>query len=97
MLIPPDGGVESGQKWHLRHFGELWGDVSDSAAAESDAVLFRVRTYEEFAAFCTGKGRDKPLADFTNETPKYVVPTTLEELDWLDSSLVDGGRDGRCA
>jgi dihydrofolate reductase len=53
-------------------------------------MLLGRRTYEEFATFWPHQGGNEPLAQFMNETPKYVVSTTLEELDWSNSSLLDG-------
>lgn len=36
------------------------------------------------------QGSEVPLADFMNETPKYVVSSTLDTLEWGPSSLVRG-------
>jgi len=90
MLITLDGVVESPEKWHAPYFDDELGDMIDSAAAESDAMLLGRRTYEEFATFWTSLGSKESLAEFMNGKPKYVASTTLQELDWSNSSLVDG-------
>jgi dihydrofolate reductase len=88
VLMALDGVVESPEKWHFRYFDDEMGEIIDAAAARSDAMLLGRRTYEEFAAFWPSQGRDVPLADYMNDTPKHVVSTTLTELDWANSSLV---------
>jgi dihydrofolate reductase len=82
--------VESPEKWHLRYFDDEMGEIIDSAAAQSDAILLGRHTYEEFAAFWPAQDGDEPMADYMNETPKYVVSTTLTALDWANSSLITG-------
>jgi dihydrofolate reductase len=67
--------------------------ASQSAAmAASDAMLLGRVTYEEFAAFWpfqVGSDEDQQIADYMNNTPKYVVSTTLEEpLEWQNSTLI---------
>ncbi len=61
----------------------------NSGLAGKDAILLGRRTYLEFADFWPG--REGPMADFLNETPKYVVSSTLETLEWGPASLI--GRD----
>jgi hypothetical protein len=60
--------------------------------AASDAMLLGRVTYEEFAAFWpfqVGSDENQQIADYMNNTPKYVVSTTLEEpLEWQNSTLI---------
>ena len=90
ILMTLDGVVESPEKWHLRYYDDELGEIIDEAAANSDAMLLGRRTYEEFAAFWPSQNGNEPMADYMNDTPKYVVSTTLTELDWRNSSLVSG-------
>jgi dihydrofolate reductase len=90
VLMSLDGVVESPEKWQVRYFDDEMGELIDTAATQADAMLLGRHTYEEFAAFWPTQGSDVPLADYMNGTPKYVVSTTLSELDWPNSTLVDG-------
>jgi dihydrofolate reductase len=47
-------------------------------------------TYEEFASYWPYQNSaDQPFTDYLNNTPKYVVSTTLEEpLEWQNSTLI---------
>jgi dihydrofolate reductase len=63
--------------------------VSDQLAA-SDTMLLGRRTYEEFAAFWPGQGDDVPLAAEINGVRKLVASTTLQDVDWQNSELIQG-------
>jgi dihydrofolate reductase len=56
-------------------------------------LLGRV-TYEEFASYWpeqTSDGEAGEIADFMNDTPKYVVSSTLKSADdWKNTTLIDG-------
>jgi dihydrofolate reductase len=82
--------VESPEKWHLRYFDDEMGEIIGAAAAQSDAMLLGRRTYQEFADFWPTQGSEDPMADYMNNTPKHVVSTTLDTLEWANSSLVNG-------
>jgi dihydrofolate reductase len=90
LFITLDGVVEAPERWQSRYFDDEMGEAIESAAAESDALLLGRRTYEEFAAFWPSQNDDVPLAGYMNGTPKYVVSTTLDALDWDNSRLVIG-------
>jgi dihydrofolate reductase len=55
---------------------------------ESDALLLGRVTYEGFAAAWPARSGD--LADKMNSMPKFVASTTLEDLDWENSTLIRG-------
>jgi dihydrofolate reductase len=57
---------------------------------QADAILLGRRTYLEFAELWPSQGSSVPMADFLNNTPKYVVSSMLDTLDWGPSSLVRG-------
>jgi dihydrofolate reductase len=83
-LVSLDGVMEAPETWHLTYFNDEMGEAIGAAMAEADAFLFGRVTYEEFAAFWPSQsGDDQEFADYMNNTPKYVVSTTLEEsLKW---------------
>jgi dihydrofolate reductase len=83
-LVSLDGVMEAPETWHLTYFNDEMGEAIGAAMAEADAFLFGRVTYEEFAAFWPSQsGDDQEFEDYMNNTPKYVVSTTLEEsLKW---------------
>jgi dihydrofolate reductase len=89
-LVTLDGVIEAPETWHLPYFNDEMGEAIGAAMADSDAMLFGRVTYEEFAAFWPSQGgEDQEFADYLNNTPKYVVSTTLEEpLQWNNSTLI---------
>ena len=91
FFISLDGVVEAPQDWHFPYFDDEMGAVVAEAMAASDAFLLGRRTYEEWAAYWpTEAAADSPMAGPMNDTPKYVVSTTLEEVGWQNSTLLDG-------
>lgn len=54
----------------------------------SDALLLGRVTYEGFAK--AWPQRDGEFADKMNTMPKHVASTTLDELDWENSTLIEG-------
>ena len=60
-----------------------------AATERSKAILLGRRTYEMFEpAWSTRTAEDDPGAPFFNETPKYVVSSTLEKVDWNNSTVL---------
>jgi dihydrofolate reductase len=57
--------------------------------AEEDAILLGRVTYQEWAAYWP-TSTDEPYASHINNTPKYVVSTTLDKVEWKNSTLIKG-------
>jgi dihydrofolate reductase len=57
----------------------------------SDALLLGRVTYEGFAAAWPERGGDGGFADKFNSMPKHVVSSTLTDLEWNNSHVVDPG------
>jgi dihydrofolate reductase len=55
---------------------------------ESEALLLGRVTYEGFAA--AWPARSGPFADKMNSMPKFVVSSTLQELEWDNSTPIRG-------
>jgi dihydrofolate reductase len=91
-FVSLDGVMESPEKWHFPYFNDEMGEAIGAAMAAADAMLLGRVTYQEFAAYWPGvSSEDQPFADHMNNTPKYVVSTTLEEpLEWQNSALIKG-------
>lgn len=91
FFISLDGVVEAPQTWHFPYFDDEMGAAVGEAIAASDAFLLGRRTYEEWAAFWpTEAAAESPMAGVMNETPKYVVSTTLDSVEWQNSTLLQG-------
>jgi dihydrofolate reductase len=90
LFMSLDGVVESPGEWGFQYATEeMWKEIS-AGVAQADAILLGRRTYEQFAAMWPGQGSDVPMADFLNNTPKYVVSTTLTTLEWQPATLIKG-------
>ncbi len=91
-IVSLDGVVESPEKWHFPYFNDEMGEAIEAAMAAADAMLLGRVTYEGFAAFWPsqeGSDEDQEITAYMNNTPKYVVSTTLEEpLKWNNSTLI---------
>jgi dihydrofolate reductase len=86
-----DGVMESPDKWHFPYFDDKMGEAVGSQMAEADAMLLGRVTYEEFASYWPQQPNETPGAEFMNGVTKYVVSTTLDNVDaWQNSTLIDG-------
>jgi hypothetical protein len=91
FFISLDGVVEAPQNWHFPYFNDEMGAVVGEAIAASDTFLLGRRTYEEWSAFWPHQDAAvNPMAAAMNETPKVVVSTTLDQVEWQNSTLLDG-------
>ncbi|MEZ0075942.1 dihydrofolate reductase family protein [Planotetraspora sp. GP83] len=89
FFVSLDGVVEAPQDWHFPYFNEELGEAVGSQAAGADTMLLGRRTYEEFAAYWPHQTTaEDPLADQMNNTPKLVVSSTLDKLDWQNTTVI---------
>ena len=91
-LVSLDGVMESPEEWAFSYSNDEMEEENASGMAASDALLLGRVTYEELAAYWPYQNSaDQPFTDYLNNTPKYVVSTTLEEpLEWQNSTLIKG-------
>jgi dihydrofolate reductase len=81
----PTGGFTHGG-WAVPYFNdEMIGQMADSAPYE---LLLGRGTYEIFAAHWPYD--EGPIADHLNGTRKHVASTTLERVEWSNSTLITG-------
>lgn len=84
----PTGGFTHGG-WSANYWDDALGEwVGPYMARPADLLLGR-RTYEIFAAhwpYIT----DDPMADGLNNARKYVASTTLDKVEWNNSTLLEG-------
>jgi dihydrofolate reductase len=90
LFISLDGVVEAPETWHFPYFNDEMGAAVADQAAASDTMLLGRKTYEEFAAYWPNQSSDEPFADVMNGTPKLVASTTLDHVDWQNSTLIEG-------
>jgi dihydrofolate reductase len=90
LFMSLDGVVESPDKWGFQYFTDEMYEVMAAGVAQADSVLLGRRTYVGFAKLWPTQGSDVPMADFLNNSPKYVVSATLDMLEWAPSTLVTG-------
>jgi dihydrofolate reductase len=87
-----DGVMESPEKWAFSYSNDEMEEANASGMAASDAMLLGRVTYQEFASYWPYQdSADQPFTDYLNNTPKFVVSTTLEApLEWQNSTLIKG-------
>jgi dihydrofolate reductase len=88
-FISLDGVVDAPQAWHFPYANDEMMAVVGAALEGVDALLLGRHTFEEWKAFWPGQS-GFPLADFMNDTHKYVATSTLTHLGWGPSTIVDG-------
>jgi dihydrofolate reductase len=91
-LVSLDGVMESPEKWSFRFHNDEMAEANEAGMAQADAMLLGRVTYQEFASYWPYQNSaDQPFTDYLNNTPKFVVSTTLEEpLEWQNSTLIKG-------
>jgi dihydrofolate reductase len=91
LIISLDGVVESPEQWHFPYFNDEAGEAIGAQMAASDTMLLGRVTYQEFASYWPNQSNeDVPMADYMNNVPKLVVSTTLDRVDWQNSTLIGG-------
>ena len=91
FFVSLDGVVEAPDTWHFPYFDDEMGQAVGEAIAATDSMLLGRRTYEEWAAYWPQQDpASDPFVSVMNETPKFVASTTLESVDWQNSTLLAG-------
>ena len=81
----PTGGFTKGG-WAVNYFDEEM--MSRISGSEPYELLLGRGTYEIFAAHWPYD--EGPIADHLNSTRKHVASTTLDRVDWSNSTLIAG-------
>jgi dihydrofolate reductase len=83
-------GVVDAPTWSFDFgFDPKMGEAIGALTGRSGAILLGRTTYEMFEpAWSTRTVEDDPGAPFFNDTPKYVVSSTLTEPSWRNSSIL---------
>ena len=81
LFITLDGVTESPDKWQFDNFDDdMMAALKAHIGAEDTILLGRV-TYQDWTPFWP-TSTDEPYASHINNTPKYVVSTTLDTVEW---------------
>lgn len=86
-FVSLDGVMEAPEEWHFPYFNDEMGEIIGAAMAKTDAMLMGRVTYEEWSAFFPSQSGDD--ADHMNNISKFVVSTTLDEVEWENSTLIN--------
>jgi len=76
--------------WSFQFWNEEAGKYKFDELFASDALLLGRVTYEGFAKAWPTMKDGGEFADRMNSIPKYVVSTTLKDLEWNNSHLIQG-------
>jgi dihydrofolate reductase len=88
-FVTLDGVIED-PRWTMDYpFDPKMGEAIGAVMGASRAMLLGRTTYEMFAPAWSGRtAADDPGAPFMNETPKYIVSTSLRAADWNNSEIL---------
>jgi dihydrofolate reductase len=89
LFITVDGVTSNPEQWQFPYMDQELGQHLGTQFGGSDTLLLGRRTYEEWAAFWPHQSSEIPFATYMNQTPKVVVSTTLKELAWGNSRLIN--------
>lgn len=83
-----EGGFEHGG-WQWPYFDEDYADTVKDGLSSSDALLLGRKTYEIFAEYWP-TATDEEFADVMNSIDKFVASRTLDDVEWQNSTLLEG-------
>ncbi len=82
-----EGGFTRGG-WQMPFFDADSARIMDAQIASTDALLLGRVTYQIFANYWPTAPTDDAIAEKFNRIPKYVVSTTLNKVEWNNSTLI---------
>ena len=87
-FVTLDGVMEAPEKWTFPFGNEEAAKFKHDELLETDALLLGRVTYQGFAAAWPSRTDEQGFADRMNSLPKFVVSTTLNQVDWNNSRLI---------
>lgn len=87
-FVTLDGIMEAPNEWNPPFWSEEAEKYKRDELFATDALLLGRKTYEGFAAAWPTMTDEDGFADRMNSLPKYVVSSTLEDLEWNNAELL---------
>ena len=85
-----DGRVDELQDWVIPYNDDASVVYHTELLKNSDGLLLGRKTYEVFATIWPPRSGELPYVDKINSMTKHVASTTLKDLEWENSHLIDG-------
>ena len=85
----PSSGFTYGG-WLPPYVDETFNQIVLDVHLRSEAVLFGRKSYQILASHWPRVSNDDPFAAMLNSVPKYVASRTLQNVEWNNSTLLDG-------
>ena len=85
-----DGKVDDLREWTVAYDDAGAARYHTDLLASSDGLLLGRKTYEIFAATWPSLSGQHPYIDKLNRMAKHVASTTLADLPWQNSHLIEG-------
>lgn len=85
-----NGAMEAPNVWTPAFWNDEVAQYKRDELFAADGLLLSRVTYEGFAAAWPSMTDEEGFADRMNSFPKYVITETLDELEWNNSSVVNG-------
>ena len=85
-----DGRVDGLQDWVVPYDDDGAAKYHTDLLMNSDGLLLGRKTYELFAAIWPSRSGELHYIDKINSMAKYVASTTLRDLEWENSHLIEG-------
>jgi len=79
-------GIMEEPRWTFKYWNDEIAKFKGEESSASDALLLGRVTYQGFAAAWSGSKAEG--ADYFNSVRKYVVSTTLDKVEWNNSTLI---------
>jgi dihydrofolate reductase len=80
--------VEAPHNWHFPYFNDEMGQAVGEQMAAADCMLLGRVTYDEFASYWPNQDPEGEMVAQMNDTPKYVVSTTLSNPQWQNTTVI---------
>jgi len=85
-----DGRVDELQDWVIPYHDDAAVEYHAGLLENSDGLLLGRKTYQIFAAIWPPRAGEFRYVDKINRMAKYVASTTLTDLEWENSHLIEG-------